>query len=286
MNAVICKRLLVLCGLVAVIAIVPPKTHATVYEYELEGKIAAPIYHEYTRGGVKRKNLVSTFEVTINPGELRMIYDDKGTGSLLDDRVNISGKTSGCLATKWGCDKLPNPSLKVPIRPTDSGFYSGTLWDTFVGTAELTWDITLENPIVDPDKDFSTQGHDEFAFGMQNEVGSLTVAPIWGAPLRNPTADISTKNNKDGYAFRLYNENGLDDGEFRIASWILVSGGFVPGFFRLESLLGEPVFNSDIVARLVGTNGGPPPTEVPEPATLFLLGSAIIGCSGLRRKQL
>ena len=249
---------------VAAIAFIalPGSVNATVMSFDLEGNIAAPSTYQAAWWG-SAKNTGNKFNVQINRGDLVLTYDDKNSASFADDVLKITGTTLGCHNGGGACDAS---------KP--AGWTKTHTWWT--GQGEFEWDLTLSNPLTDASKPFHTEDMTDIVFGAQS-VGSLTML---NAPRGVPAKiDVMAKEHPDlQYAFRLFQEDG---NQYRISSWLLNQGGVIGGKSRFESLLGEAVFNSDLVAYKRET----PTNEVPEPGSMLLLTSALFGGSRLRRKK-
>ena len=222
--------------------------------FELEGHGTTPL-----SGG--NSGHVAGF--SIDRGDLLLRLDET-TGE-----ISITGSSRFCVAIR-SC----NPDGADSQFRASYGKYGGLR-----GFGDLEWDLTLTG---------ARHEQGGILYDMQN-AGELTVSN----PGRyDPTIDALFKQSEDlGFAFGLFET--ATHGKFNIDTWLKLSGGVFRGNHgRIESRLGEPAFNIDLVAWEVSSGGPvpPPPTqppgqEVPEPMSVVLLASGLMG-GAIRRKKL
>lgn len=191
--------------------------------------------------------------------------------------------------------------------------YHGYGWSGLAGVdaaiATGAPDVSVEYDVID----FS----DDPAFG-----GVLPFDNPWplagekgtGLPLNQDFAanilGVIYIDEADNYTFMTYNDDGV---RLRIdGTDIIVDNSYHPeamffgntfldvgyhpvelAFFEgggeasLEFLAAQGIFNSydPNAFNLVGSSGGIPTEPIPEPTTMFLLGSGLVGLAGFRRKK-
>lgn len=202
--------------------LIPSPVAATVLTYDLEGRISAPVILNWRWNNWTDEDTGERFNLQIDRGDLVLTYDDRGTASFSDDRLAIKGITHGCVG-RTPCTGGP---FSKDIRSPGWGA-------VYTGQGEFSWDLHLENPLVEKKADdfgipkIVTTGLDDVVFGAQN-VGTITLLnPGPEVPAR---IDVMAKNHEvDRYAFRLFDVGPKDDGIFAIHSWLFLAGGVLGG---------------------------------------------------------
>ena len=258
--------------------------HAAIieYEWELEGRINSPIFHTADYHGAQPTDTHYSFEIIVNRGDLILSQDTRGTESTADDILSISGTTKGCIGhgsspCSWGPNGSDTPFLSYNVFGYGFGYH---------GVGDFSWDLQFRNPLNNGNGTSDIDDPNPLVYGAQ-EAGTLELLNP-GDSLVPTLLPVSALNHKtEHYALRLFDLLPLGDGEFRIDTWLQLTSGLIgDGFTRFESLPGETVFNADLRAFLKGGTQPPadPPQEIPEPFTLTLLSSALLG-AGLVRKS-
>ena len=245
---------------------------ATTYQFDLEGHSVAPLTHALVGAPVPGKPWTYLYTITdFKKGDVKLSYDDLGTSAIADDIVKIAGTVRTCTSNG------ESPNTCIPVRPRPPGpLHAGG-----DGEFDFFWDITLTSPIVDPTLDFTTTGYNNFAFEGQHAGTATAVDPN---VVRGGSGTLSIMTGTPGWAFRLY-DDGLGEGKYRVGLWLISEMGerVAPSVARMESYPFDRLFNGDIFAYI---HGAPPPTEVPEPSTLLLLGAAgLVGASARSRRS-
>lgn len=243
-------------------------TSATVYEFDVLG--TASVGGESSPlGYTKTQNY--GFNMYFNEGDVVLSYNDLGTADIIDDIVTIAGLVPTRIIRPFICGKSCN--FESFGNRSDNRPYNTT----------LQWDIEMTNPI-------SGDGNplNGFSFDQQNG-GTISVYD----PNTNTTsrpADVLIKRDKT-FAFLIspFVESQTIPGLFTSdgEGWVQLGGGFLPhgNYYRAEfSQLFNPNPNINWDLRLQARLPHPP-TEVPEPMTVTLLLTALLGGAATRQKK-
>ena len=228
----------------------PNLASAVVVQYELEGHFETT----YTRQTDLKfpTKIEQTVTMGINRGDLIMSVDyDTGV-------TTITGSSTLCI------DDCRN------LRYFHEGY-----WGYGRGQVELDWDFTAQDPQVG-----SITDDGGINYGMQHVGYMRSDRSIF------PKIRLELKENPDlGFAWRLSPTEV--EGKFDIDTWLLMANRWI-GNLRVESYERELAFNASLSAWIVGGTEppSPPGEEVPEPMTLTLLGSALLGLNQTRKKKI
>ena len=185
-----------------------------------------------------------------------LIFFENFESGMLDPRITV-GLTGTFNSAPGITDMTDFGSTKA------FGFGLSTCGASCFGNYETTFDITFDSPIFITSLEFK----DKELFGNWGSQGFIYFDGVEFNP--NPGTYVFSRNPvNDGAADSIYRQHEFD-----------INMEISKISFKVSDITNSSqVFIDDIVVRGIGA-------EIPEPATMILFGSGLLGLMGLKRKE-
>ncbi len=218
-----------------------------------------------------------------------------GSAGLFSGAGGAIGINSGVILTSGQAILATGPNDQ-PGAGADNGLGGTAALDALI-PGYSTYDATLLDIVFTSDTGnlffnfvFASEEYNEWVGSAYNDVFGFFLDGVNIALIPGTSTPVSINNVNNGAnsAFYINNESGARDTQYDGFTTVLTAQalGLAAGQHTISLQIadaGDGVLDSAIFLQ-GGSFGGDDPSPVPEPGTMLLIGSGLLGLFGLRRK--